>query len=598
MIITKSIKLKITKMNINHIISKGYDVKLKDIIEIKPEDLNCGSHIIIDVKCDVCGKEKKLAFQKYFKSIKNANFYACSSKCAQEKVKKTSIKKFGKEYYMQTDEYKDRVNLTDIEKYGCHHTQNSEVKEKQRNSIIKKYGVDNYFKSDEFKENNNKILESKGVINNFQLKEVKEKSKETCLRKYNVPFSGQCKEIRNKQKITNFKKYGFEYSSSNPIIKDKVLKTNLKKFGIKNILLLPKNKEKAIINREKSWISSIRNKYNNLNFINFDMDKKIIKIECCNNHIYDIPISIFYQRNLSKTELCTICHPIGLYSSSGYEKQLYEFIKNNYDNVITNTKKIITPLELDIYLSDLKIAFEFNGIYWHNELYKEKNYHLNKTELCEQQGIQLIHIYEDDWLYKQDIIKSMILNKLGKTENKIFARKCEIRKIDDNFLVRSFLDENHIQGFIGSKIKIGLFFNNDLVSLMTFGNLKNSNKKNNQYELLRFCNKLNTNVIGGASRLFKYFINNYNPIEITTYVDRSISQGKLYNTLGFNFVGKTESNYYYVFDGVKQHRFNFRKDKLIKEGFDINKTEHQIMLERKIYRIYDSGNLKYLFKTT
>jgi len=117
-----------------------------------------------------------------------------------------------------------------------------------------------------------------------------------------------------------------------------------------------------------------------------------------------------------------------------------------------------------------------------------------------------------------------------------------------------------------------------------------------EYELLRFCNKLNTNVIGGASKLFKYFINNYKPVEITTYADRSISQGKLYKILGFELQGKTQPNYYYIIDGIRCHRFNYRKDKLIKQGFDSNKTEHEIMIEQKIFRIYDSGNLKYKIK--
>ena len=115
----------------------------------------------------------------------------------------------------------------------------------------------------------------------------------------------------------------------------------------------------------------------------------------------------------------------------------------------------------------------------------------------------------------------------------------------------------------------------------------------NEYELLRFCNKLNTNVLGGASKLFKYFKNNYKPKEITTYADRSHSNGGLYKQLGFKFISKTSPNYYYIIDGIRKHRFNFRKDKLIKEGFEPNKTEHQIMIDRNIFRIYDSGNLKY-----
>ena len=205
-------------------------------------------------------------------------------------------------------------------------------------------------------------------------------------------------------------------------------------------------------------------------------------------------------------------------------------------------------------------------------------------------------------MHNQDIVKSMILNKLDKTYNKIYARKCEIKEIKNNKLIKEFLEANHIQGFVGSAIKIGLFYNSELVSLMTFGSRRIVMGKkltnNDEYELLRFCNKLNTNVIGGASKLFKYFINNYKPIEITTYADRSISQGKLYETLGFNFIGKTNPNYYYIIDGIRHHRFNYRKDLLVKQGYNINKTEHEIMIDRKIYRIYDSGNLKFIYKKT
>ena len=122
-----------------------------------------------------------------------------------------------------------------------------------------------------------------------------------------------------------------------------------------------------------------------------------------------------------------------------------------------------------------------------------------------------------------------------------------------------------------------------------------SKSKTGEYELLRFCNKLNANVVGGASKLFKYFTKNYSFIEITTYADRSHSNGDLYETLGFNFISKTEPNYYYIVDGIRYHRFGFRKDVLVKEGFNKNKTEHEIMIQREIHRIYNSGNLKFIF---
>jgi len=157
--------------------------------------------------------------------------------------------------------------------------------------------------------------------------------------------------------------------------------------------------------------------------------------------------------------LCVICNPIGN-KYSGMENELFNFIQENYDgNIIRNSR--IENKELDIYLPEINLAFEFNGLYWHSEIYKDKNYHKDKTELCNKNNIRLYHIWEDDWLYKKDIVKSMILNKLGKSKNKIFARKCVIKVIDDNKKIKDFLDNNHIQGFVGSSVKKGLYYKNE-----------------------------------------------------------------------------------------------------------------------------------------
>jgi len=147
MLINEKIKIKLSKKNIKHFKSLGYNGELKDIIEVFTKDINPGSHILIKVKCDICGNEKEILFQKYIKNIKNGNFYACSSRCAQDKVKKTSLEKFGSEYYMRTKEYKDSVKETSIKNYGCDHfTQNEEVKNKVKETNLERYGADNPFK--------------------------------------------------------------------------------------------------------------------------------------------------------------------------------------------------------------------------------------------------------------------------------------------------------------------------------------------------------------------------------------------------------------------------------------------------------------------
>jgi hypothetical protein len=134
---------------------------------------------------------------------------------------------------------------------------------------------------------------------------------------------------------------------------------------------------------------------------------------------------------------------------------------------------------------------------------------------------------------------------------------------------------------------------------MTFGSLRKSlgqKSINNVYELLRFCNKKNTSVVGGASRLFKYFLSKNEVDSVVSYSDSSRGFGNLYKELGFKFIHDSVPNYYYIIEGVRKHRFNFRKDKLVKEGSDPNKTEIEIMSDRGIYRIFDCGSKKWVFE--
>ena len=433
--------------------------------------------------------------------------------------------------------------------------------------------------------------------------DIKIKNKKECnsLKKFGTKTPAESEIVKKKMIKTNQERYFSNSPLQNSIVQKKSKHTLLKNYGVDN----PSKSKILIDKRIETFSDNIRKKYLKVlipyGIKDIDYKNKIMYFHCdiCNNN-FDLHLDLFHNRKKSSTILCTNCNPINTHIS-GLEIQLQQFIESNYSkNIIFNDRKILSPYEVDIYLPELKIGFEFNGVYWHNENYVESDYHLKKTELSESKNIKLIHIYEDDWLYKQDIVKSRILNLLNFTPNKIYARKTEIKEISDNILLREFLEKNHIQGFIGSQVKIGLFYNNELVSLMTFGKQrKNMGTKSfpDKYELLRFCNKLNTTVIGGASKLFKYFTNNYKPKEIITYADRSWSQGNLYNQLGFEFVHKSQPNYFYVVDGLRKNRFNFRKDILIKEGFDPNKSEREIMLDRKIYRIYDSGQLKFIYKS-
>jgi hypothetical protein len=278
------------------------------------------------------------------------------------------------------------------------------------------------------------------------------------------------------------------------------------------------------------------------------------------------------------------------------EEELLHFIKENYTGIIEQgNKKLLSGLEIDILLPELNIAIEFNGSYYHSDIFRDKNYHLKKTKECEKLGIYLIHIWDVDWRLHKEKIQSIILNKLRNTPNKIYARKCEIKEIDRKTSTK-FLYENHLQNSCISNYNIGLFYKKELISVITFGKLRKNLKQKhieNEFELLRFCNKLNTNVVGGASKLFKYFITNYQPNKIITYANKDWSIGNLYEMLGFNKLKDTTPGYFYVKSMIKYNRFNFRKDILVKNGEDPNLTEYEIMTKNGYYRVWNTGNLKY-----
>jgi hypothetical protein len=319
-----------------------------------------------------------------------------------------------------------------------------------------------------------------------------------------------------------------------------------------------------------------------------------------------------------KSKIIIICPEHGEFKQSAYNHinpinfrgcnecgKKYDKSENEVSDFITtlgidfekNNRLILNGKELDIYIPSLNVAIEYNGLYWHSELHKDNNYHLDKTIECEKLGIQLIHIFEDEWLDKREIVESRLKNILGLTNIKVFGRKCVVREIPTKEC-RLFFDMNHLQGYTNSKYKLGLYYNDELISAMLFTTPRlGIGAKFDGYELTRFVNKLNTSVVGGAGKLLKHFIKTYNPNEIRSYADRRWSDGGLYNKLNFIKMNINKPNYWYVKGLKRYHRFNFRKGKLNDMGYNIEgKTEREIMLEAGYLRIHDCGTMQYILK--
>lgn len=293
--------------------------------------------------------------------------------------------------------------------------------------------------------------------------------------------------------------------------------------------------------------------------------------------------------NLVSTQtgiVCPACTPSG---RSNMEMELVDFIKQHYSGwIVFNDRNVIEPYELDIVLPDLGIAFEFCGGYWHSETKRGKDYHSMKYELSSNNGYKLIQIFNDDWTKHRDIVKSRILNLLGKS-NKIYARKCKLRKID---YPKLFLDINHIQGAgTISSYNYGLFFNEELVAVMTFSRPRFTSAQD--FELVRFCSKLNTVVIGGASRLFNAFLEEMPNSSIVSYSDRKWSAGSLYKLLGFTHSHTSPPNYRYYSGNISLSRYQCQKH-LLKSRFpkhyDPKLSEPEIMANAGYSRVFDAGS--------
>lgn len=291
---------------------------------------------------------------------------------------------------------------------------------------------------------------------------------------------------------------------------------------------------------------------------------------------------------------CPTCVPRISGESRG-ELEVYEFLIGLGLDVERHNKSLLNGSEIDMYIKIHNLAIEYNGLYWHNSEKKEKTYHKKKTDDCESMGIQLIHIFEDEWIFRKDIVESRLKYLLGLQTNIINARQCTIKKVSnedkDNFLIK-----NHIQSRdIGSSVRLGAYYNNSLVAIMTFGPPSISKGDNNidgQWEMKRFCSEINLIINGIAGKLLSHFKKNYPWKKIITFADRRWSTGKLYRILGFEEIRKTDPGYWYIKGLNRIHRYKLRKK------FDEPKdVPERILRESEGYvQIYDSGHIRFELK--
>lgn len=284
-------------------------------------------------------------------------------------------------------------------------------------------------------------------------------------------------------------------------------------------------------------------------------------------------------------------------NSSKEERHFLKYITDLGFNVIQNDRSLIAPYEIDLFIPEINLAIEYNGLPWHSDIFgnKDYKYHLNKTIMCEKLGIKLIHIFSGDYYNNSTIVESIITNALGKNKNRIYARNTKVCRID-NKLSANFLKENHLKGSAVSKFSIGLYHCGHLVQVTTYGVPRFS--RTHTYEIIRSASIIGTSVVGGFSKINSFFIKNYCTAgdTIMTYADRSISSGNVYAKSGFSFSKYTQPGYYYTKKNVVYNRQLFQKHKLVDlPGYSVDKTEWQIMQENNYDRYWDCGNSVYIY---
>lgn len=522
-----SIQFKDTVIDVQQI--KDYLVKdlltYPEIAELLSKQIGC-----------IVGNSAIQKIVKHYKiTLSDEELHARRVRNAQRQAKKLQ-EKYGEEItnVFQLQHIKDKACSTKIERYGDAHYIN---RLKMQQTCLEKYGVENYSSTvecrEKVKETNLKLF---GYATPAQNKQVQDKMKQTCLERYGVKNYWSSEEFKKWQQ----EKYFDEYPELSEDYKDSY--------------------------RDRAKLAKVISK----------LEDKTVKGLA--NHFGISHASM--RCLLEKRDLLDIIEIKP--QNSWYETEIAEYIGK--DLCIMNDRTQLAGKEIDIYIPSKKIGIEFNGTYWHSAIYKDKNFHLNKSKLAEEKGIRLIHIYEYEWLdpIQREKLKMMLDIALGRVQNKIYARNCVVRQIT-NAEALELNKSIHLQGHRAAQVTYGLFYQDKLVQLMSFSKTKyNKNlKTDNSWEIIRGCPGSNSLVVGGVSKLFKAFILEYSPDAVFSYCDFNKFSGSSYEAIGMKFIGYTGPDMKW----------------LIGHDMVVNRKprKHAELKDIAITQIYGAGSKKYLW---
>lgn len=440
-----------------------------------------------------------------------------------------------------------------------------DMKEKISATSMEKYGVDHPLKSQEIRERQLDTIEKKwGKRHALQNKELQDKRKKTCENRHQtLDF------FHNENaKATNLERYGNEIPMRNSTVANKVSRGVIE------------TKTAALIEKLSSFKIEV-----------IEIDSTYCSYKCISCGKETSKATRQYVNIITKLGQtpCEKCNPRNSFRS-GFENEVFEFVRNCTELEIHMNRKYIKGREVDIIIPELKLAIDCNGVYWHSEIYRAGNHHIEKKKVIESQGYKFIQIWEDDWRspLKNEIVKSRILNLLGGSQ-KTGARKYVLCNRDYSIKLKDFLDQNHLQGFFPATEYITLEKDGQIYALASF----RSSRDGMKHELSRYCLLKGHSISGVLERFISHFKKNKTGL-LFSYADLDWSSLEMHNTydrVGFSRKRTTSPGYFWLVGGIRVNRHVFMRHKLrdIKPG----ETEVDYMHSRGYYRVYNSGNLYY-----
>lgn len=504
--------------------------------------------------------------------------HPAQSNIIRDKMKKTNFERYGVENSFLSKEVQEKKKQTNLKKYGVEQAIGAkEVRDKAKETFMEKYGVENPYQAEEVKKKiKEKLVDKYGVEHPMQSKDIQKKTRKTNLERYGVEWVTQSKEVQDKVKKTNLDKYGVEYSVQRDDVKQKAKETMLKHYGVEHPLQSPDIQERIKKKSLKQYGTEyyLQAKPVRDRAIKTTMEKYGVEYFCqhedCfkNNHRRISKVNKKFQELLNESNI---------------ENELEFIIEDSgYDLKVNNTL-----IEIDPWFTHNSTVGPTFGSKTIEP--KPHNYHLEKAELAHKNGYNCIHVFDwDNW--------NKVISLLQPKEV-LYARNCEIREIK-NKVAKEFLESYHIQGSTKTlQYAYGLYHKGELVEVMTFG--KPRYNKNYEYELLRLCTKPEFKVIGGASKLLKYFERQVKPESIISYCDLSKFNGDVYEKLGFKLSNRTAPARHWYNPKTKRHISDnlLRQrgfDQLHNANFGKGTSNEELMKAEGYVEIYDCGQLVFV----